>query len=79
MGNNTNSRVIYGSVRIRALCLLNLIPVVNLIFILIYLGLVDNPRALVYLDGIDHRILGSLGTIDGTPEQALIFHHLKMI
>ena len=69
MGNNTNSCVVYGSVRIRALCLLKLISVVNLTLYLIYLGLIDGSRALVYLDGIDHRILGSLGTIDGTPEQ----------
>jgi len=50
-------------------CLFNLISVFNLTYILIYLGLVDCSSALVYLDGIDHRILGSLGTIDGTPEQ----------
>ena len=29
-----------------------------------YLGLIEVSRALIYLDGIDHRILGSLGTID---------------
>ena len=69
MGNNTNSCVVNGSVRIRAICLLNLISVINLTLFLIYLGLVDRSRALVYYDEIDHRILGSLGTIDGTPEQ----------
>ena len=68
MGNNTNSCVVNGSVRIRAICLLNLISVINLTLFLIYLGLVDRSRALVYCDETDHRILGSLGTIDGTPE-----------
>ena len=70
MGNNTNSCVVNGSVRIRAICLLNLISVVNLsTLFLIDLSLIDDSRALIYHDGMDHRILGSLGTIDGTPKQ----------
>ena len=69
MGNNTNSVVAQGLSEFRYDCLFNLISVINLTYILIYLGLVDCSSALVYLDGIDHRILGSLGTIDGTPEQ----------
>ena len=69
MGNNTNSRVVNGSLEFRVNCLFNLIPVVNLILILYYLIQVDNSRALVCLDETDHRILGPFGTIVGGPEQ----------
>ena len=75
-GSRQNSRVdkVMGNTRIpfeclvqlefRLICLLKLISVVNLTLYLIYLGWIDDSRALVYLGGIDHRILGSLGTID---------------
>ena len=69
MDNNTNSVVAQGLSEFRYDCLFNLIPVVNLIFYSYYLGLVDNSRALVCLDGTDHRILGPFDTIVGGPEQ----------
>ena len=57
MGNNTNSVVAQGLSEFRCVCFINLIPVINLDYILIYLVLIDDSRASVYLDGIDRRIL----------------------
>ena len=57
MGNNTNSVVAQGLSEFRCVCLFNLISVINLDYILIYLVLIDDSRASVYLDGIDRRIL----------------------
>ena len=57
MGNNTNSVVAQGLSEFRCVCFINLIPVIDLDHILIYLVLIDDSRASVYLDGIDRRIL----------------------
>ena len=57
MGDNTNSRVVQGLSEFRCDWFVNLIPVVNLTFEMIYFSLIDDSRALVYLEGIDHRIL----------------------
>ena len=69
MGNHTNSVVAQGLSEFRYVWFVNIKSVVNLTFEMYYLGLVDNPRALVCLDGTDHRILGPFGTIVGGPEQ----------
>ena len=50
MGNNTNSRVVNGSLEFRLNFLSNLISVFNLTFILIYSGLIFGSCALIYLD-----------------------------
>ena len=39
--------------------------------VLTTVGLIDDSRELIYHDGINHRILGSLDTIDGTPEHIM--------
>ena len=57
MGNNTNSVVAQGLSEFRYDCLFNIKSVINLDYILIYLVLIDDSRASVYLDGIDPRIL----------------------
>ena len=57
MDNNMNSVVVQGSSEFRCVCFINLISVINLDYILIYLVLIDDSRASVYLDGIDRRIL----------------------
>ena len=57
MGNNMNSVVVQGLSEFRCVCFIDLIPVINLDYILIYLVLIDDSRAWVYLDGIDRRIL----------------------
>ena len=51
-----NSVVAQRFVRI-PVCLFNVKSVINLDYILIYLVLIDDSRASVYLDGIDRRIL----------------------
>ena len=57
MGNNTNSVVAQGLSEFRCVCFVNIKSVINLDYILIYLVLIDDSRASVYLDGIDRRIL----------------------
>ena len=57
MGNNTNSVVAQGLSEFRYVWFVNIKSVINLDYILIYLVLIDDSRASVYLDGIDRRIL----------------------
>ena len=57
MVNNTNSVVAQGLSEFRCVCFVNIKSVINLDYILIYLVLIDDSRASVYLDGIDRRIL----------------------
>ena len=57
MGNNTNSVVAQGLSEFRYVWFVNIKSVINLDYILIYLVLIDDSRAWVYLDGIDRRIL----------------------
>ena len=69
MGNNTNSVVAQGLSEFRCVCFINLIPVIDLDYILIYLVLIDDSRASVYLRWDRPQNPSPFGTSDGGLEQ----------